>query len=442
MNEKIFLDCLETQQNSGGKSFWSDLAKKHGYETGEKLRCAFKNERKRRGMLGQGEEETTSYEQDDRFINIVCSSRRLLTKEEIVAQFKVDTTIWEIERFKVKTSEGYRKDRKVVWQVEDGKVLKGDVNDTGKMLVVPLYHLEVRFIKKKNIEQARDALDTLVENAKKFAPKYTKIKYNKTKDACLYEIDLPDIHFGRLAWEEESGQDSDIKIATNAVNSVLDQLILNAQNYNIGRILLPIGNDFFNVDSKNNTTTMGTPQQEDTRWQKTFTKGRELAVEMIDKCAAIAPVDVLVVPGNHDEQRSFYLGTALDCWYHNNSDVTINNSAMSRKYYSYGKNLIGFTHGQTPKNNNLPLIMAVEEPEKWANSKFREWHTGHYHSSSNIIHSTKEGIGVVVRILRSLAIADAWTFNKGFVGAIRGGEGFLWHPENGLVAQFTAMPEV
>ena len=440
MKESIFLDCLEAQQNSDGKPFWKGLAKKHNYENGEKLRCAFKNERKRRGMLSNQNVEKTSFEQGDDFINIVCASKRMRTKEDIIKHFKIDTTILEIEKFKVKTSEGYRKDRKVRWVVKNGTLIDGDVDDSGKMLIVPLVHLEVRFIKKKSIAQAKDALKVMVSDAKSFAPKYPKIKYKKYKDGCMYEVDMPDIHFGRLSWAEETGKDYDTEIAWEAAHSVLDQLLLNAQNYNIDKILLPFGNDFFNVDNKVGTTTYGTPQQESALWQRTFKKGRQLAVSLIDKCSLVAPVDVLMVQGNHDVERTLYLGEVLEAWYHNNPNVSVDNDAISRKYYSYGKSLIGFTHGQTPKANNLPLIMAVEVPEKWAKSEFREWHTGHYHTKSNVIHSTKEGIGVVVRVLRALAVADALTFNKGFVGSIRAGEAFLWHPDNGLVAQFTAMP--
>jgi hypothetical protein len=33
--------------------------------------------------------------------------------------------------------------------VTDGHVTQGDVEDTGKMLVVPLYHMELRLVRKE-----------------------------------------------------------------------------------------------------------------------------------------------------------------------------------------------------------------------------------------------------------------------------------------------------
>lgn len=387
----------------------------------------------------EGEQEGT-YEQGDDFINIICSSRRMLTKEDVIKQFKVDIKQWEVEKFKVKTSEGYRKDRKVIWKVVDGKVIQGDVDDSGKMLVVPLYHIEVRLIRKTQEIRNTNAIEELIRDAKRISPKYPKVKRQITKDGMLYEIGMPDLHFGRLTWAEETGEDYDIKIARGMVNEVLEELLSYTSGFSIKKILLPIGNDFFNANNKEETTTHGTPQQEDTRWQKTFRAGRIMATEMIDACASIAPVDVVVVPGNHDEERIFYLGDALVCWYHSCPEVSIDNASKKRKYYQFGNSLIGFTHGSSEKNTSLASLMPLEVPELWSKSRFREWHTGDKHHKSDMIQEVEENIGVVIRILRSLVPADAWTFEHGLIGAVRAAEGFLWHPQNGLNAQFTALP--
>lgn len=392
-------------------------------------------------QAGERTEEKTNYEQGDDFINIVCASRRLLTKDDVIREFKIDLSEWEIERFRVKTSEGYRKDRSVEWHVSEGKVLTGDVSDSGKMLVVPLYHVEVRL--KRRIEEARakNIIQEMVDEAKKYAPVYPKISYPENPEGFLYEIDMMDIHFGRLTWAEESGESYDVKLARAAIESVLLKLLGYVKNQPVERILLPIGNDFFNVDSKLNTTTKGTPQQEDTRWQKTFKLGADICIWMINACLQIAPVDVLIIPGNHDEQRSFYLGTALEFWYHSVENVTVNNQAIHRKYYPFGNNLIGFTHGADEKLPDLPLQMAIDVPKLWAASTYREWHTGDKHHLKKLIPKADESSGMVVRILRSLAALDAWTFNSGY-RSLRASEGFLWHPNNGLVAQFTATPDL
>ena len=382
-----------------------------------------------------GVEENT-YQEDDRFINVITSSRRLLTKEEVIEQFKVDTSKWEVDSFEVKTSEGYRKDRQVEWHVDDGRVISGDVSDSGKMLVVPMYHIRVKFRRKTDEIRVRTAIDEMKEESLNYAPKYPKIKYPRNTDHHLYEVDLPDIHFGRLTWKEESGGDYDIQIAEQVVKSALTKLLQCSTFYPISKILLPIGNDFFNVNTKTNTTVGGTPQQEDTRWSKTFRRGRELAVWMIEACSQVAPTDVIIVNGNHDEERTFYLGDALYSWFHRDPNVTINNGASARKYYLYGKSLIGFTHGDKEKLKSLPSIMPAEVPDLWAKSDYREWHLGHLHHKYEI----NEENGVVIRFLRSLVEHDAWTYQSGFVKALGAGESFVWSEKKGLVAHFTAQP--
>jgi len=384
--------------------------------------------------------ESKTYEQGDDFINVICSSKRMLTKDDIIKEFKIDLDVWEVDRFKVKTSEGYRKDRKVQWEVTNGKVTSGSVDDSGKMLVVPLYHLEVRF-KKKVKDTSIDLIGALIEDAKKYAPHYPKINYPTYNDGLLYEVDMFDIHIGRLSWDDESSQNYDLKLAQLAVESTLVKLLSLINGQPIKKILLPLGNDFFNVDNKFNTTTKGTLQQEDTRWQKTFKKGREICVWMIDACSQIAPVDVLMIPGNHDQQRSFYLGDSLYSWYHNSQDVKIDNSAMAIKYYDYGNTLLGFTHGDDTNLKDLPLRMAVDVPDMWAKSKYREWHTGDKHHKKDIRPDTDESTGMVVRILRALTAYDAWTFNKGY-RSLRSGESFLWTLDKGLTAQYTALPDI
>lgn len=381
---------------------------------------------------------SSSYEEKEGFINITCASNRMLTVEEVLDQFGVDEDDWRVDSFKVKTSEGYRKDRQVRWVVEDGLVIEGDVTDTGKMLVVPLYHIEVKLVRRTEEIRTRLAIEDFLADAKKHAPKYPKIQYPKVTDGMMYEIAFPDLHFGRLTWHEESGADYDVKIAREYLLRAVDKLLYHTQFYPIERILIPFGNDYFNVNSKTNATAKGTPQQEDTRWQKTFRMGRQLAVEVIDMCSAIAPVDVIMMPGNHDEERLFYLGEVISSWYGNNPNVDVDNRAIHRKYYPYGKNLIGFAHGADEKLNQLPMLMANDVPDLWAGSKYREWHTGDKHKSNKL--DVADTGGVVVRVLRSLVEFDAWTFNNGYL-ALRAAESFLWHPENGLIAQFQATPE-
>lgn len=157
---------------------------------------------------------------------------------------------------------------------------------------------------------------------------------------------------------------------------------------------------------------------------------------MIDLCAAVAPVEVIIVQGNHDEQRSFYLGDAISCWYHKTKHVTVDNRPALRKYVCFGNNLIGYTHGSNEKLLQLQGIMACEVPDLWGRTVHREWHLGHFHHKKDLILRTEDILGVTIRYMRGLTAADAWTINKGFIGSPREAEGFLWDPKDGIKAQF------
>jgi len=381
----------------------------------------------------------STYEESDNEIHVVCASRRMLTQEDVIREHKIDMKMWRVKSFRVKTSEGYRKDRSVEWDVTNG-VANGHVHDTGRMLVVPMHHLEL--VLERRTEEIRVELLTkqMIEDAKNYAPKYEKMVYPKQAGKAMYEIDMPDIHFGRLTWNEESGEDYDIKIAEKIVIKVMEGLLSYTALFPIKKIVLPLGNDFFNVNTHTNTTVGGTPQQEDTRWSKTYRRGVQLMVKVVEMCSQIAPVDVLIIKGNHDEERTFYMGEYLYAWFHQNQDVFIDNRALGRKYYLYGKNLIGFTHGDGGpskiKLDKYASLMPSEVPDLWAKSNYREWHLGHIHHK----FETKEENGVVVRFLRSLVPADAWTYDNGFTGQLRAAEAFVWDYDKGLQAQFTVTP--
>lgn len=385
----------------------------------------------------------SKYASDGDTIHISYVTDHVPTTEEVAKQYEVNLDEWEIKSFETTDWQMGRADKQKEITYVQGKAT-GFTKDSGQINRVWLHRINVKFIRKTKEIRARNVIHELLVEAKGFAPKYPKIKYPKLSDGMLYEVSVPDIHFGRLTWHDESGEDFDVKIAADAVNRVVDELLFYGSNYPIARILLPIGNDFFNFDNKFGTTTAGTPQQNDTRWQKTFKLGRQLATTMIEKCMQIAPTTCIIVKGNHDEQLSFFLGDVLEVKFEKNPNVDIDNSPKGRKYFAFGQNLIGFAHGYWEKMSDLSSLMPVEVPELWAKSTYREFHTGDKHHTK--VYSTDfklkvdELHGIMVRIIPSITSADGWTVDKGFVGSRRAAQSFLYHPTEGLKGQFTACP--
>lgn len=259
----------------------------------------------------------------------------------------------------------------------------------------------------------------------------------------LLEISIFDLHIGKLAWGGETFENYDVKIARSRFLSSIEKLLKRASGFNYNRILFPIGNDFFNSDTMENTTTKGTPQDEDLRWQKTFDVGTRLLVDAINMLRETGvPVDVVVIPGNHDFERSYYLGAYLGAWFKNDPNVYIDNHASPRKYYRYGNTLLGLTHGSEEKEASLPLLMATDIDSKpyWSETKFHEWHLGHIHRKRTVKYEINksrplnEDLGVTIRYLSSLTGTEEWHHKKGYVGSTKAADGFVWNFEFGLVA--------
>ncbi len=262
--------------------------------------------------------------------------------------------------------------------------------------------------------------DELLDYIKNRSPKVSKIKYTKPKDPVLYEISLPDIHYGKITDEPSD------TIEKHYMQAIVD-LHRKADGLNIERFLLPVGNDGLNSEGMSRATTKGTPQQDSMRWRQSFRGYWHLVTKAIDYLTQFAPVDVVVIQGNHDFERMFYVGEVLDALYHNNKNVNIDNSLDTRKYYEYGINMIMFTHGDKEKAQELPLLIATEQPAMWSRSKVREVHCGHKHKEM-----LNEYMGTKVRFIPSICANDAWHKTQGYVGTLRCGQAFIWSKNRGL----------
>src|SRR3546814_18083223 len=71
-------------------------------------------------------------------------------------------------------------------------------------------------------------------------------------------------------------------------------------------------------------------------------------------------------PGNHDPHQAAMLSICLAARFHDNPRVTIDDSPSSFFYFRFGKPLIGSQPGDGAKLVDLPLILARDVHEDWA----------------------------------------------------------------------------
>ena len=269
-----------------------------------------------------------------------------------------------------------------------------------------------------------------VLEAFKDLPPVKPTQHKHAKGNALLELPIMDFHLGKLAWGDETGQDDyDLKIAEALWRETVNDLLGKAAQFcDPEYILFPVGQDFFHFDTPKTTTTAGTQLDSDTRWQKMFTKGVELLVWAIEQCHIIAPVKVMWIPGNHDQMLSYAATVGLYQRYTQCRDVEVDLSPTKRKYHRYGRNLIGFAHGEN-EGKRIEGLMQVEAPDDWGKTLWREFHMGHLHSES----AYSKG-GVTFRRISSITSADAWHAEMGFLGATRQAQSFVLDRERGLQA--------
>jgi hypothetical protein len=249
-------------------------------------------------------------------------------------------------------------------------------------------------------------------------------------------IALSDLHHGLLSWINESGADYDIKISEQRIAQTIKTLVGFSKEYPLDKIYIVVNGDFFNSEGLTNATTGGTKQSDDSRWQKVFSTGWKILRHAVDFCKQYADVELIVNSGNHDHQTAYYLGEVLSAWYDNDRHVTVDNSPMHYKYKQYGKTLIGLSHGDGSKQDQLPLIMATDVPAMWATTEHRYYLIGHYHAASSKGFQTEsEKPGCTVIVCPAISSASDWSFKKGY-RSIPEAQAFLFHKINGRVATF------
>lgn len=258
-------------------------------------------------------------------------------------------------------------------------------------------------------------------------PRLSRRKYKPS--SLMLEAGIYDPHFGKQAWADETGEvNYDLDIAERDYRAVIDGLIGRVDAYGLAfeRVLFPVGQDYFHIDTTHNTTTSGTQVDTDDRWQKIYKIGVESLIYAVEALRELAPVEVIYVPGNHDEMMSFFATLHLDAFFKGIEDVTVDTSPGRRKYRRYGSNLIGFSHGRDDRKR-IEKLMQVEAAADWGETTHREFHLGDLHHEQ-----AKEDGGIIFRRISAITATDAWHAERGWVGVRRKAQAFVWSRDAGL----------
>lgn len=286
--------------------------------------------------------------------------------------------------------------------------------------------------KSKEEENYERIRESILKDIDAHPPKYEILKRECLEESHLLVIDPADVHIGKLCDAFETGETYNNQIAVQRVLEGVQGILDKSKGFNIDKILFIGGNDILHIDTPRRTTTAGTPQDTDGMWYSNFLIAKQLYVEILERLLSVADVHFTFNPSNHDYVHGFFLADVIRTWFKECKQITFDCSISHRKAFRYGLNLVGTTHGDGAKNQDLPLLMATEFPIDWSLTKHRYVYTHHVHHKFS-----KDYIGVTVESLRSPSGADSWHHVKGYQHAPKAIEGFLHHKINGQVARLS-----
>lgn len=227
---------------------------------------------------------------------------------------------------------------------------------------------------------------------------------------------IADLHLGKLAWVKEVGESYDYKICRERFFYVVNKAITSMKKIeNLEKVIFFWSQDFFHYDNLKITTTAGTQQDTDIRWQKLYEIGCDMlvdAIQLISDSLGV-PVQTFYTRSNHDMQVSYYALNFIYAWFRNNPNIEVNRDPIGRKYVEYGINLMGFGHGDE-EGRRIHNIMQVEQPQAWGRTLNHEWFLGHFHKLM-----MNDEAGVRATYLSSVTGTDAWHYNSGYIGAFK-----------------------
>jgi acetone carboxylase gamma subunit len=281
----------------------------------------------------------------------------------------------------------------------------------------------------------KEAKDYSPEDFAKFLENYkpTNILVTKIpnfKDVVNVEISLSDYHLAKRTVDGDNSVEARAKRYLDVAQSLINKVV---SNYHIDTIILPISNDFFHTDNYQHQTTQGTPQDTIMDYSEEYELGFSILVDTINMLRQYANhVVVVLVQGNHDRTKSFYLAHALDVFFKDVHDVDFIREHSVVKGITLGNTFIGWHHGNC-KIEDLPLLFAThpQYSQSFGNAKYREVHTGDKHH-----YMAKEIKGVRIQQMPSLSGTDRWHLDNNYVHSVRAALALVYDLELGKIAEF------
>lgn len=256
-------------------------------------------------------------------------------------------------------------------------------------------------------------------------------------DQMLNQFTVTDLHFGMMAWKEETGNaDYDLKIAEKLLLDWFSMAIAMSPNAKVG-VLAQLG-DLMHHDAHESVTPAHHHVLDaDSRLQKII----RVVIRVIRQIIAMLAfkheiVHVVMADANHDPASSAWMRELLYSMYEDEPRIIIENSPDTYYAYEHGRTGLFYHHGHKKKLESVDSVFVGKFREIYGRALQCYGHIGHLHSDA-----VKETNLMKIERHRTLAPSDAYSAKGGWLSG-RDAKIITYHKEFGEVGRQIISPRM
>ncbi len=330
------------------------------------------------------------------------SPEEIKSLDDLVEKCKIDITKWDVTKY---VQNYWGNSKTPHWQVK-------------------------AWLSKKTVEDNfKNEFISFLETYKPFSDFVEPPFYDGCKPIACMIVNKQDSHYDKYDTDGNNAIYHRFDNIISKISTILTQASLS--NY-LSEVYYVVGSDEFNSEFTG-TTTKGTPQQNILTHHGSFELICNHEIEMINlllgKCDS---VNVIYVPGNHDEYVGWHLIKWLEAYFRHDERVSFDTSANYRKYISFGNTAMMLNHGDAMKPAKLAGIFPIEFREDWS------YHNNFYIFTGDKHHELSQDFNGI-KFYQIPAFSNAkssWDNKNGYVGSKGEVTGFLIEYHNGMTNIF------
>lgn len=323
--------------------------------------------------------------------------------------------------------------------VESYKAPKGQVLKEVSVLLNPERGEIIKWEKYRADADAQAAqMRAVVDAFKEELPRAEPVPaHGAARADLLNQYTVTDLHFGMLAWREETGADYDLKIAEKLLLDWFAAAIKQSPDAATA-ILCQLGDLLHHDAHESVTPAHRNVLDADSRLQKmirvVIRTMRRIVTMLLEKHDR---VHVIMADANHDPAGGAWLREMFAAFYEDEPRVTVDTSPSTYNAFEFGNTSLFYHHGHKRKINSIDGVFVGKFREIFGRTKHSYAHMGHLHSDELKSAPTT----MKVERHETLAGPDAYAANGGWLSG-RSAKVITYSKHFGEVGRHTLTPEM